>query len=131
MKYVDEMLGKKNWAVVGFTTNEEKFGNKIYKLLNDREYNVVGINPKYVDADGYTVYASLKEAFEAVDNLECVSVVVPEKLSRDVLKTAKELGIPYIWFQPHTYTDEWLESEEDGSIKMVYGKCVLVELSNR
>ncbi len=130
MSFSNEMLDKKVWAVVGATTNEEKFGYKIYAKLKEEGYEVVGINPNYDLIDADKMYASLDDAMKE-HKIECVSVVVPASVSKSVLEKADSLGIPYIWFQPHTYEEEYLKTVETKGIKMVYGQCVLIELGKK
>ncbi len=129
-KLVNQMLEQKVWAVVGATPNTEKFGNKIYNTLKQNGYKVVGINPRYEKLDGDTLYPTLAEAMEKENiKIDCVSVVVPPSISDKVLENADKLNIPYIWFQPHTYDNEWIENVKVNNIKMVYNHCVLVEIA--
>ncbi len=130
MNFANEMLKRKNWAVVGVTPNKNKFGYKIFSTLKNNGYNVVGINPKYDEINGEKVYSSLEEAMKDM-NIECVSVVVPPSISVSVLEMADNMNIPYIWFQPNTYEQNWIEQVKTNNIKMVYNQCVLVELAAR
>ncbi len=132
MNYVNEMLEKKTWAVVGATPNVFKFGNEIYKLLKNRGYRVLGINPYHLELDGDPMYESLEDAMNKENvKIDCVSVIVPEEISKKTLEEADKLKIPYIWFQPKTYSQEWIESVNTNNSKIVYDHCVIVELAKR
>ncbi len=127
MKNKEEMLKRKRWVVVGATPNEEKFGYKIYKTLKQHEYEVWGINPKYKELEGETIYPSLDSLPEKP---ECISVVVPPPVSIKLVEEAAENGIEYIWFQPGTYDNEVLQKARQLNLKTVYNECVLVTLGH-
>jgi len=122
---IREMLDKKVWAVVGATDNPAKFGNKIYKKLKARGYEVYAVNPMYTEVDSDLCYASLSDVPVKID---CVNVVVGPDKSFRVLDEVKQLGIMNIWFQPGTYTPEIVEASEVSGLNTVYVNCILVEL---
>lgn len=120
-----EMLDKKVWAVVGATTNEEKFGYKIYKKLKDRGYEVYPVNPRCDEIEGDKCYKSISDLPVKPD---CVDMVVPPKVSNNVVNEIVENGIEYVWFQPGTFTEETIDLAEEKGLKFVYYDCVLVAL---
>lgn len=124
-KLKQEMLNKKVWAVVGATSNKEKFGYKIYKKLKDRGYQVYPINPGYDEIDGDKCYKSISELPVKPD---CVDIVVSPKISNKVVEEIVDEGIEYVWFQPGTFTEETIELAETKGLKFVYYDCVLVAL---
>ncbi|HKL41953.1 MAG TPA: CoA-binding protein [Clostridia bacterium] len=127
-KLINEMLDQNKWAVVGASRNESKFGYRIYKLLKDRGYDTVPINPVYRDIDGDATKSDLLSLDEKVD---CISVVVSPKRAKKVVKDAIETGIENIWFQPGTYNSEIINLAKEGNLNVVYDNCVLVELGKR
>ncbi|NLM03499.1 MAG: CoA-binding protein [Clostridiales bacterium] len=124
-KLKEEMLNKKVWAVVGVTSNQDKFGYKIYKKLKKHGYIVYGINPKYEEVDGDKIYKTIKDLPEKPD---CVNMVVAPNIGIKMLKDIRDMGIEYIWFQPGTFNEEVIDTAEKYNFKMVYYDCVLVEL---
>lgn len=121
----EEMLNKKVWAVIGATSNKDKYGYKIWKKLKEHDYEVYGINPNYEEIEGEKIYSSLKKLPKKVD---VIDLVVPPKLSLNVLDEAKELGIEYIWFQPGTFNKEVIEKAKDLELKFLDNDCVLATL---
>lgn len=120
-----EMLDKKVWAVVGATPNESKFGYKIYKKLQDKGYEVYGINPKYEELDGDKLYKSISDLPIKPD---CVNMVVAPKISKPAVESIANAGIEYVWFQPGTFDEEVIDLAEDKNLKYVFYDCVLVAL---
>lgn len=124
----NKMLEDKNWVVIGFTPNEDKYGYKIYKKLKENKYNVHPVNPKYEDYKEFKVYNSIKEVKEKIDS---VSVVVPPKVSEKLLEELKNTDIKNIWFQPGTFDENIIEKAENLGFNIVFYDCVLVELGKK
>ncbi len=117
----EKFLNLKNWAVAGVTEDKNKYGYKIFRILLDHDYNVFGINPKYDEIDGEKLYPNLKEIDEKIDVL---NLIVSPKISNIYLKSAKELGIENIWFQPGSFDDETLELTKELGFEFIDDDCV-------
>ncbi len=120
-----EMLHKKVWAVIGATPNQEKFGNKIYKKLKSRGYEVYAVNPNYDEVEGDRCYHRIEELPVKPD---CVDMVVSPQVSKKFIPNIAEADIKYLWFQPGSFDDEAISLAEDNGIQVVYHHCVLVAL---
>jgi len=118
------MLEKKVWAVVGANQNPEKFGNRIYRKLKNKGYEVYAVNPLYDTVDGDPCYKDLSALPKQPD---VVNMVVSPKRAKAVLEEAARLGVKYIWFQPGTHDDEVLELAGKLGLETVQD-CVLVVL---
>ncbi len=121
------MLELKKWVVVGATPSQEKFGFKIYRTLQEHNYQVFGVNPRYKELEGESLYPDLSSLPEKP---ECVSVVVPPKVTMDLLDEVHQEGIQYVWFQPGTYDAEVLKKAQELDLKLVYNDCILVTLGH-
>lgn len=115
------MLEQKNWAVVGATTNRERYGYKILKSLEKHGYHVVGISPKYEKIDDIFCYKSLSDLPEKPD---VVNVVVNPAIAKNILQEAKDLGISYIFFQPNSYDEETLALGRKLGLEMLTNDCI-------
>lgn len=117
----DIMLEKKIWAVVGANNDPNKFGNKIYKKLKSRGYEVYPVNPKYKIVEGDQCYPDLRSLPRTP---EVINMVVSPKRGKTIIEEASELGIKYIWLQPGTFNDELLELINNNGLSAVQA-CVL------
>ena len=99
----EEMLAQKAWAVVGANQNPEKYGHMIYAKLKRKGYRVYAVNPHYKNIDGEICYAALSDLPERV---AVVNMVVAPQAGRAYIEEAAQLGVPYVWFQPGTFSDE-------------------------
>lgn len=127
---VNEFVDKKNvYAVIGVSRNPEKYGHRVYKDLKNAGYKVYPINPNIESLLGDKVYPTLESLPEKPD---VVDVVVPPKITEEVVKTCKKLGIARVWLQPGSESDAAIRFCQENGIDVVYGVCVMVErLANR
>ncbi|BAT71057.1 conserved hypothetical protein [Thermosulfidibacter takaii ABI70S6] len=115
----------KTFAVVGATTNEDKYGFKYVKALVDEGYNVLPVNPKYQEVYSTTCYPSLKELPEQPDVV--ISIVAP-KVSMNVAKACSDLKLERIWLPPETWNEDVLELCEKEGLDYVCNICPLMAL---
>lgn len=113
------------YAVVGATTNREKYGYRVLKDLNGAGYNVVGVNPKYSEIDGIPCYPSLAAVPEKPD---VAIFVIPPTSAKPVVEQTVKLGIEKIWFQPGAESEDLLRlTEELNLLTNDPGSCIMVE----
>jgi predicted CoA-binding protein len=80
------LLKKKIWAVAGANQNPEKYGNKIYKRLKEKGYEVFAVNPMYDEVEGDKCYKDLASLPKLPD---VVNMVVSPKRATPILEQAK------------------------------------------
>jgi predicted CoA-binding protein len=115
---IREFMDQKKFAVVGATDNPEKYGNTIFKNLRDRGYEIFPVNTKLEELEGIPVYHTLSDIPEKVD---VVDFVVPPKVTEELLKECKKLGLNRIWLQPGSESDEAVKYCEDNGMTVLYG----------
>jgi uncharacterized protein len=122
-KLIKDFLGRKVFAVVGASSNTEKYGNIIFKNLVKRGYKVYPVNPRLAELDGVKAYPSLSAIPEKV---EVVDIVVPPKMTEEVVKECKNLGLTRVWMQPGAESDEAVKYCKENGIDVIYGACVMM-----
>jgi predicted CoA-binding protein len=118
-----EILNKyNNWAVIGITLDQEKYGYKIYHQLKKINKNVYGVNPKYSIIDNDKIYSNLLD----IDNdIDVVVMVVNPKIGISYLDEIKNKNIKYIWLQPGTESQELKNKANELNLNVIEA-CVLV-----
>jgi predicted CoA-binding protein len=128
-RLIDEFLNKKNIiAVVGVSKDSEKYGHRVFKDLRSGGYRVYPVNPNADEVLGGKCYPSL-EALPAKPDV--VDVVVPPKITEEVVKTCKKLGITKVWMQPGSESETAIKFCRDNNIAVIFGKCIMVERHKR
>lgn len=120
----DTALSLKKWAVVGATSNTNKFGCKVYRKLKNCGYEVYAVNPGLEEVLGDKCYPNLAALPTTV---EIVNFVVPEAAALQVLQDMKTLGIKTAWFQPGADSKAVLALAKELEIEIIQN-CVLVAL---
>ncbi|XP_006460724.1 hypothetical protein AGABI2DRAFT_192336 [Agaricus bisporus var. bisporus H97] len=121
-------LSSPNFAVVGASKDKTKFGTKILQWYQARNFKVTPVHPKEGELEGLATVSSLKEL--ASPSTTSVSVVTPAKVTLNVLKEAKELGVPALWIQPGAEGPEIADYIKENGLenRVVYGgPCLLVQ----
>lgn len=123
---ISNFLSGKTFAVVGASTNREKYGNKVLRCYQQNKLNVYPVNPRAEIIEGLKCYPDLKSIPEKVDG---ISVIIPPKFSIELVKEAESLGIKNIWFQPGAESQVALNHANKAGITAIGdGSCILVAL---
>jgi predicted CoA-binding protein len=126
---IKAFLSKKNvYAVVGASRDPKKYGHQVYKDLKNAGYEVYAVNPNADEVLGDNCYPNL-ESLPVKPNV--VNVVVPPKVTEDVVKTCKKLGIRKVWMQPGSESEKAIKFCEQNGIDVVYGVCVMIERASK
>lgn len=120
---ISEFIQQRVWAVVGATTNPDKFGNIIFHNLLAAGYQVYPVNPRSGEIDGHPLYPNLAALPETPG---VVDVVVPPKLAEGVLRECAALGIERVWLQPGAESEEAIRLGEELGLKVVHDACAMV-----
>ena len=112
-------------ALIGASNDRSKYGNKIYRDLRNKGYNVTPINPKEEKIEGDRAYSSIEEMKELPD---IANFVVPPPVAIKIAQNITNLGIKHLWFQPGSESKElenWLKNTD--GIEYLINACIMVE----
>ena len=122
---IKKFLNKKNiFAVVGASRDPKKYGYQVYKDLKEAGYKVYPVNPNADEILGDRCYPDLGD-LPTKPNV--VDVVVLPKVTEEIVKTCKRLGITKVWMQPGSESETAIKFCDENGIDVVHGVCVMVE----
>jgi predicted CoA-binding protein len=122
---IEDFLKKSNmFAVVGASRDPRKYGHQVYRDLRTAGYTVYAVNPNADEILGDKCYPSVESLPEMP---QVVDLVVPPKVTNQIVKTCKKLGIRKVWMQPGSESETALKFCKENNIEVVYGFCVMVE----
>ena len=115
-------------ALVGATKNPTKYGNIILKDFLGKGFEVLPVNPNYDEIERLKCYKSVKELPKDID---VIVFVVPPRVGLEVAKEAVEAGFKKLWFQPGAESEEIKQFLEKAGVEYSFGKCIMVETSDK
>lgn len=117
------------YAVAGASTNQEKYGNKVFRALLASGRQVHPLNPSADLVEG-------QQAFPTIADLptlpQSLSIVTPPEVTRQVVAEAIAAGVMHIWMQPGAEDEQASQSARDAGLTVIDdGSCILVLLARR
>ena len=80
----------KTVAVIGASSNRDKFGNKALRAFAKRGYTVIPINPNEREVEGYRTYPSV---LEVPGHIDLATVYVPPQTGVTGDGAARQKGV--------------------------------------
>jgi predicted CoA-binding protein len=87
----------KTVAVIGASSNRDKFGNKALRAFAKRGYTVIPINPTETEVEGHRAFASVLDVPGAID---LATLYVPPPAGIRVMDDLVKKGVPEVWLNP-------------------------------
>ncbi len=126
---IERFLAAPRFAVVGASTNREKYGNKVLRCYQQRGLEVVPVNPRATEIEGLPCASSLG-ALESHDH--AISVITPPAITLKIVEEAANLGHERVWMQPGAESAEVDARAESLGLEYIHGgPCLLVVLGFR
>ena len=124
-KAIEKFFSSSAYAVVGVSADRKKFGNKVFKMMKSRGFEVYPINPKLQTVEGVRCFSSLLEVPETVQS---IVMVVPPQVTEDTLAQCGRRKILAVWMQQGAESRNAVEIAEKYGMAVVYRKCILMYL---
>jgi uncharacterized protein len=112
----------KHIAVVGVSTDPEKYGHKIFRDCIEAGYDVTGINPKGGEMFGRKIFPRLSDLSFTPD---IVITVVPPAITESIIEDCHTLGIKKVWMQPGSESAAAIEKAEKYGIETIHDRCFM------
>ncbi len=124
---ITRALAGKVWAVAGANADPERYGYKVWRALREHGYTVYPLNPSLGELEGDRCYPSIADVPARPDVL---AMVVNPRAGITVMEDAARAGVPCVWLQPGTRSDEIRDFATRHGIELVED-CVLRQLRGR
>jgi predicted CoA-binding protein len=90
-------------AIVGASSNRNKFGNRALRAFERQGYQVLAINPNEPEVEGHKTYATVLDVPGPID---MATVYVPPTIGVTVMDQLAQKGVPEVWLNPGADGDE-------------------------
>jgi uncharacterized protein len=109
-------------AVIGASSNRNKFGNRAVRAFLHQGYTVIPINPNEAEVEGLKAYRSVMDVPVAID---MASFYVPSEIGMRVIDEVARKGIPEVWLNPGADSDELIARAKSLNIQPIVACSVV------
>ncbi len=120
---IQDFIGCKRIAVVGYSRDIRKFGTYAYAELQKRGYQVFAVHPIEKEISGVKCYPNLQALRGEID---AVLISIQPKLVVPILEEASAIGVKNVWLQQGAESVEALVAADRLGLGIVAKKCVLM-----
>ena len=111
-------------AVLGASTNREKYGNKAVRAYRQAGYKVFPVNPRADVIEGIKCYPSLLAIPETLDR---VSVYLPPALGVTALDEIAKKGVKELYINPGAESDDLVSKAKSLGLEPILA-CSIAEI---
>ncbi|KAF2188716.1 NAD(P)-binding protein [Zopfia rhizophila CBS 207.26] len=125
------------FAVAGASSDPAKYGHKVFAWYLQHSLPVTPLNPRSPTISALSKEHTTTPSPTALSDAPSysLSVITPPAVTKQLLKEAKEAGIPAVWLQPGSFDNEVLEYAKNEFKAAIAGEggrggegwCVLVD----
>ena len=109
-------------AVIGASSNRNKFGNRALRAFRQQGYTVVPINPREAEVEGLKAYASVLDVPGTID---MASFYVPPAIGEQVIEEVARKRIPEVWLNPGAESDALVARARALSIRPIVACSIM------
>jgi hypothetical protein len=124
---INAFINDKNIAVVGVSRDKQKWGHMLFTELVKKGYTVYPINPHAEEIEGVTVYSTVAELPEDVEN---VIISVPASTAEHILEEIDTSKIKRVWLHKGggegASNTKNVELAREKGLETVYDFCPLM-----
>jgi uncharacterized protein len=122
---ITRFLSDKKLAFAGLSRNDKKFSRVILKRLLENGFSIYPVNPNASTINDLECYTSVMDLPEEVKTLY---ILANKKNSEAIFEQALQKGIPNIWIQQGSETQEILRLASEHGIQLIHGECLMMWL---
>jgi predicted CoA-binding protein len=111
-------------AVVGLSSNPERYSYEVAGYLQDHGYRVVPVNPNEIEVLGEKAYPSLLDIPSDVP-IDAVNVFRRAEETPEIAKQGVEIGAKVLWLQDDIVNDGARLIAERAGLEVVMGVCIM------
>jgi predicted CoA-binding protein len=111
-------------AVIGASSNRDKFGNKALRAFARQGYTVIPINPTETEVEGVRAYPSVMDVPGTID---LATVYVPGAVGVRILDDLARKGVPEVWLNPGADDRQVVEKARALGLKTIQ-QCSIIAI---
>ncbi|MBD3267181.1 CoA-binding protein [bacterium] len=109
-------------AIIGASSNREKFGNTAVLAYRDQGFTVYPVNARADEIEGLKCYRDIRDIPGPV---ETASVYLPPKLTLDVLDAIAEKKVNQVFLNPGSENEAVIEKANQLGLNIIQGCSII------
>ena len=109
-------------AVIGASSNRNKFGNRALRAYERQGFTVLAINPNEEEVEGHRTYASVLDVSGPID---IATVYVPGNVGVKVMEQLAQKGIPEVWLNPGADDDAVVAKARELGVNIIQACSIM------
>jgi predicted CoA-binding protein len=109
-------------AVIGASSNRQKFGNRAVRAYLREGCTVIPINPHEAEVEGLKAYKSVLDVPVPID---MATFYVPPEIGEVVIEEVAKKQIPEVWLNPGAESDALIARARSLSIKPIVACSIM------
>ncbi|MEM9352973.1 MAG: CoA-binding protein [Planctomycetota bacterium] len=118
-------MDKPTIAIIGASSNPEKFGNKAVRAYLRQGYEVYPVNPKGGEIEGLAAFQAIGDV--PAESLDRISLYVPPPVGLGLIDEIAAKGCRELWLNPGSESPELVERAEAAGLNPVVA-CSIVDI---
>ena len=127
---IEKFVGDKNIALIGVSTDKQKFGNALLRELIKKGYTIYPVHPTLAQIEGIKCYPDVKTLPGNVTNL---IIVVNPLVTEQIVNQLKDSSIRRVWMHKGAGNGSGsavaIEACKKIGIEVVHGFCPMMFFS--
>ncbi|HBF88030.1 MAG TPA: hypothetical protein DDX39_05240 [Bacteroidales bacterium] len=120
---INDFLNAKKFAMVGVSTNKNKFGYVIFKELREKGFEICPIHRTATEIDGVKCYKSVDEI---PSDFEKLYLLTQKTQTNEILTQASRKGLKHIWVQQMSHTAETEKIAKENNVNLIHKSCIFM-----
>lgn len=113
-------------AIVGASSNRDKYGNKALRSYRSSGHEVIPVNPNEPEVEGVKAYTKVSEVPGEIDR---VLLYVPPKVGVAVLDDIAQKKVKEIYVNPGAESDELFKKAAELGLNTIFA-CAIVDIGD-
>src|SRR5437660_2806457 len=114
-------------AVIGASSNRQKFGNRAVRAFREQGYTVVPINPHETEVEGLRAYRSVLDVPGPID---MASFYVPPEIGEQIIEELAQKRIPEVWLNIGADSDALVARARELNIRPIVACSIVANGQN-
>ncbi len=115
--------GARTVAVVGLSSDPERYSNEVAVYLQAKGYRIVPVNPNETEVLGERAYPSLADVPDEI-RIDVVDVFRRAEHTPEIAEQAVARGATVLWLQDGIVNDDARQIAEAAGLTVVMGVCM-------